>query len=304
MISTTTWLITISVLSAVIIFDLILAVIHRNRETSHREAVSWTLFYVTAALIFGFFLPNWAPEEYRKEFLAGWLTEYSLSVDNLFVFIILLASLKIKKESQQLVLLLGILIAIVLRIILIFAGVALVTRFTWVFFFFGAFLIFTAYKLINEKSEVENDEAKLVIFLRKRGLGNFGIALIALGITDLIFALDSIPAILGLTTSTYVVITANIFALMGLRQLYFLLSGLMQRLKYLGVGLSIILAWIGVKLVNHALHKNELPFINGGEHVELIPEISTELSLAVIIVTLIVTTVASLLVTREKQEKN
>ena len=288
MISTTTWLVTIAVLGAVIIFDLILAVIHRNRETSHREAVSWTLFYVTAALIFGFFLPNWAPEEYRKEFLAGWLTEYSLSVDNLFVFIILLASLKIKKESQQLVLLLGILIAIVLRIILIFAGVALVTRFTWVFFFFGAFLIFTAYKLINEKSEVENDEAKLVTFLRKRGLGNFGIALIALGITDLIFALDSIPAILGLTTSTYVVITANIFALMGLRQLYFLLQGLMDRLIHLSRGLAFILAFIGVKMVLEALH-------GIGVHV---PEISLELSLGVIISTLVITAITSLIATR------
>jgi tellurite resistance protein TerC len=292
-ISTTAWLITISVLSAVIIFDLILAVIHRNRETSHREAVSWTLFYVTAALIFGFFLPNWAPEEYRKEFLAGWLTEYSLSVDNLFVFIILLASLKIKKESQQLVLLLGILIAIVLRIILIFAGVALVTRFTWVFFFFGAFLIFTAYKLINEKSEVENDEAKLVTFLRKRGLGNFGIALIALGITDLIFALDSIPAILGLTTSTYVVITANIFALMGLRQLYFLLQGLMDRLIHLSRGLAFILAFIGVKMVLEALH-------GIGVHV---PEISLELSLGVIISTLVITAITSLLATRNSGPK-
>jgi tellurite resistance protein TerC len=287
-ISTTTWLVTIAVLGAVIIFDLILAVIHRNRETSHREAVSWTLFYVTAALIFGFFLPNWAPEEYRKEFLAGWLTEYSLSVDNLFVFIILLVSLKIKKESQQLVLLLGILIAIVLRIILIFAGVALVTRFTWVFFFFGAFLIFTAYKLINEKSEVENDEAKLVTFLRKRGLGNFGIALIALGITDLIFALDSIPAILGLTTSTYVVITANIFALMGLRQLYFLLQGLMDRLIHLSRGLAFILAFIGVKMVLEALH-------GIGVHV---PEISLELSLGVIISTLVITAITSLIATR------
>ena len=288
MISTTTWLVTIAVLGAVIVFDLILAVVHRNKETSHREALSWTLFYVAAALIFGFLLPNWAPDEYRKEFLAGWITEYSLSVDNLFVFIILLASLKIKKESQQLVLLLGSLIAIILRIILIFAGVALVTRFTWIFFFFGAFLIFTAYKLINEKSEVENDEAKLVTFLRKRGLGNFGIALIALGITDLIFALDSIPAILGLTTSTYVVITANIFALMGLRQLYFLLQGLMDRLIHLSRGLAFILAFIGVKMVLEALH-------GIGVHV---PEISLELSLSVIISTLVITAITSLVATR------
>ena len=268
---------------------MVLAIFHRKRETSQREALSWTLFYVIAALIFGYLLPNWAPQAFRKEFLAGWLTEYSLSVDNLFVFIILLASLKIKKESQQLVLLLGILIAIFLRIILIFAGVALVTRFTWVFFFFGAFLIFTAYKLINEKSEVENDEAKLVTFLRNRGLGNFGIALIALGITDLIFALDSIPAILGLTTSTYVVITANIFALMGLRQLYFLLQGLMDRLIYLSRGLAFILAFIGVKMILEALHGN-------GVHV---PEISLELSLGVIISTLIIAGVTSLFATRK-----
>jgi tellurite resistance protein TerC len=288
MISSTEWLITISVLGAVIVFDLILAIARRNKETTSREALGWTLFYVAAALAFGFLLPNWAPQEYRKEFIAGWLTEYSLSVDNLFVFIILLANLKIKKESQQLVLLYGIMIAIVLRVILIFLGVALVTRFTWVFFFFGAFLIFTAYKLVNEKEEVEGDEAKLVAFLRKRGFSNFGIALIALGITDLIFALDSIPAILGLTTSSYVVITANIFALMGLRQLYFLLQGLMDRLIHLSRGLAFILAFIGVKMVLHAIHSL-------GVHV---PEISLELSLGVIITTLTVTAITSLYATR------
>ena len=288
MISSTEWQITIGVLGAVIIFDLILAILHRHKETTPKEALSWTLFYVVAAIAFGYFLPQWAPPEYRKEFIAGWLTEYSLSVDNLFVFIILLTTMKIKKEQQQLVLLLGILIAIVLRVILIFAGVALVTRFTWVFFFFGAFLIFTAYKLVNEKENVEEDEAKIVKFLRKRGFSNFAIALIALGITDLIFALDSIPAILGLTTSTYVVITANIFALMGLRQLYFLLQGLMDRLIHLSRGLASILAFIGVKMVLHALHSI-------GVHV---PEISLELSLAVIITTLTVTAATSLFATR------
>jgi len=288
MISSTEWLVTIGILGTVIILDLILAVVRRNKETTPREALSWTLFYVVAAIAFGYFLPQWAPAEYRKEFIAGWLTEYSLSVDNLFVFIILLTSLKIKKESQQLVLLLGIMIAIVLRIILIFLGVALVTRFTWVFFFFGAFLIFTAYKLIEEKENVEEEEAKLVSFLRNRGFSNFGIALIALGVTDLIFALDSIPAILGLTTSTYVVITANIFALMGLRQLYFLLQGLMDRLIHLSRGLSFILAFIGVKMILHALHSI-------GLHV---PEVSLELSLGVIVLTLVVTAVTSLAATR------
>lgn len=289
MISSTEWLVTVGVLGAVIIFDLILAIARRNKETTSREALSWTLFYVVAAIAFGYLLPNWAPQEYRKEFIAGWLTEYSLSVDNLFVFIILLANLKIKKESQQLVLLYGIMIAIVLRVILIFLGVALVTRFTWVFFFFGGFLIFTAYKLVNEKEEVEGDEAKLVTFLRKRGFSNFGIALVALGVTDLIFALDSIPAILGLTTSSYVVITANIFALMGLRQLYFLLQGLMDRLIHLSRGLAFILAFIGVKMVLHAIHSL-------GVHV---PEVSLELSLAVIITTLTVTAITSLYATRK-----
>jgi tellurite resistance protein TerC len=289
LISSTEWLVTVGVLGAVIVFDLILAIARRNKETTSREALGWTLFYVVAAIAFGYLLPNWAPHEYRKEFIAGWLTEYSLSVDNLFVFIILLANLKIKKESQQLVLLYGIMIAIVLRVILIFLGVALVTRFTWVFFFFGGFLIFTAYKLVNEKEEVEGDEAKLVGFLRKRGFSNFGIALVALGVTDLIFALDSIPAILGLTTSSYVVITANIFALMGLRQLYFLLQGLMDRLIHLSRGLAFILAFIGVKMVLHAIHSL-------GVHV---PEVSLELSLAVIITTLTVTAITSLYATRK-----
>jgi tellurite resistance protein TerC len=289
LISSTEWLITLVVLGTVIVFDLILAIVRRHKDTTPREALGWTLFYVLAAMAFGYLLPQWAPAEYRKEFFAGWLTEYSLSVDNLFVFIILLASLKIKKESQQLVLLLGILIAIVLRAILIFLGVALVTKFSWVFFFFGGFLIFTAYKLVNEKEEVEGDEAKLVSFLRKRGVSNFGIALIALGVTDLIFALDSIPAILGLTTSSYVVITANIFALMGLRQLYFLLQGLMDRLIHLSRGLAFILAFIGIKMVLHALHEQ-------GVHV---PEVSLELSLAVIISTLTVTAITSLAATRK-----
>ena len=292
MISSTEWLVTIGILGTVIILDLILAVVRRNKETTPREALGWTLFYVLAAIAFGYLLPHWAPAEYRKEFIAGWLTEYSLSVDNLFVFIILLTSLKIKKESQQLVLLLGIMIAIVLRVILIFLGVALVTRFTWVFFFFGAFLIFTAYKLIEEKKNVEEEEAKLVSFLRNRGFSNFGIALIALGVTDLIFALDSIPAILGLTTSSYVVITANIFALMGLRQLYFLLQGLMDRLIHLSRGLSFILAFIGVKMILHALHSI-------GLHV---PEVSLELSLGVIITTLTVTAITSLVATRNVEK--
>jgi tellurite resistance protein TerC len=289
MISTTEWMITVAVLGAVIIFDLTLAILRRNKVTTFKESISWTLIYVTAAIIFGLLLPQWAGQEARAEFFAGWLTEYSLSVDNIFVFIILLSTLKVKKESQQLVLLLGILIAIVLRVILIFLGVALVSRFSFMFYLFGAFLLLTAYKLINEKENVEEDEAKIVKFLRKRGWSTFAIALVSLGITDLLFALDSIPAILGLTTNSYIVVTANVFALMGLRQLYFLLSGLMSRLVYLSRGLSFILAFIGVKMILEALHGN-------GVHT---PEVTLEISLGVIVITLMVTTVTSLMATKD-----
>lgn len=294
MISSTEWLITVAVLGAMILIDMSFAILRRNRETTSREALGWTFFYIAAAVAFGLLMPRWASTEMRKEFFAGWLTEYSLSVDNIFVFIILIATLKIKKESQQLVLLYGIMIAIVLRVILIFLGVALVTRFTSMFYLFGGFLIFTAYKLINEKEEVEKEESKLVTFLRNRGLSSFTIGLIALGVTDLIFALDSIPAILGLTTSSYVVISANIFALMGLRQLYFLLQGLMDRLIYLSRGLSFILAFIGVKMILEALHGN-------GVHV---PEVSLEVSLGVIVLTLAVTAATSLLATRGKKSSS
>jgi tellurite resistance protein TerC len=290
-ISSTEWLLTVGVLAAVIVFDLALAIVRRNKETTTKEALSWTLFYIAAAIAFGTLMPRWTSDQLRTEFFAGWLTEYALSVDNIFVFIILMATLKVKKESQQLVLLCGIMIAIVLRAILIFAGVALVSRFTSAFYFFGAFLIFTAWKLINEKEEVEEDEGKLITFLRNRGLSTFAIALIALGVTDLVFALDSIPAILGLTTSSYVVITANIFALMGLRQLYFLLQGAMDRLVHLGRGLSFILAFIGVKMILHALHENGVNT----------PEVSLQVSLTVIVSALAITALTSLYATRSKE---
>ncbi len=290
MITSTEWLLTVGGLAVLIVFDLTMAILRRNKETTTKEAISWTLFYIAAAIVFGLLMPRWTSDQLRTEFFAGWLTEYALSVDNIFVFIILISTLKVKKESQQLVLLFGILVAIVLRVILIFAGVALVSRFTSAFYLFGAFLIFTAWKLINEKEEVEEDEGKLITFLRNRGLSTFAIALIALGFTDLVFALDSIPAILGLTTSSYVVITANIFALMGLRQLYFLLQGAMDRLVHLGRGLSFILAFIGTKMILHALHEN-------GVHV---PEVSLEVSLTVIVATLAITTLTSLYATRDK----
>jgi len=288
LISAHVWIFTIALLAAIIIFDLSLAIIRRNKETSFIEALSWTVLYIGAAVGFGIFMPHWTNDAMQEEFFAGWLTEYALSVDNIFVFIILLASLKVKKESQQLVLLLGILLTIAIRGLLIPIGATLVSRFSSVFYIFGAFLIYTAWKLIKEDGEEEFEEGKVITVLKKRGLSTFSIALIALGITNLVFSLDSIPAIFGLTHSAYIVTTANVFALMGLRQLYFLLEGLLTRLIYLSKGLSFILAFIGVKMILEALHGNGVE----------VPEISLELSLGVIVLTLVITAVASLSATR------
>jgi tellurite resistance protein TerC len=290
LITTTEWIFTIGFLAAVIIFDLSFAIIRRNKTTTFVEASFWTALYIGFAIGFGIFLPHWASEELQKEYFAGWLTEYALSVDNIFVFIILLANLKVQKEKQQLVLLLGILLTIGIRALLIPLGATVVSHFSSVFYAFGAFLIYTAYKLLHEEEEVEYEEGKVVAILKKRGLSTFSIALIALGLANLVFSLDSIPAIFGLTHSAYIVTTANIFALMGLRQLYFLLEGLLNRLIYLSRGLSFILAFIGVKMILEALHGNGVE----------VPEISLEISLGVIVLTLVVTAVTSLAATRDK----
>jgi tellurite resistance protein TerC len=292
MITTTEWIFTIGFLAAVIIFDLTFAIIRRNKTTSFFEASFWTALYVGFAIGFGIFLPHWANDELQKEYFAGWLTEYALSVDNIFVFIILLANLKVQKEKQQLVLLLGILLTIGIRALLIPLGATVVSHFSSVFYAFGAFLIYTAYKLINEEEEVEYEEGRVVSVLKKRGLSTFSIALIALGLANLVFSLDSIPAIFGLTHSAYIVTTANIFALMGLRQLYFLLEGLLTRLIYLSRGLSFILAFIGVKMILEALHGSGFD----------VPEVSLEISLGVIVLTLIVTAITSLAATRDNAE--
>lgn len=296
--STTTWLVTIGILSAIIAFDLVLAILRRNKETSMGEAAIWTVIYVSAAIVFGYFMPNWTPgETAQKEFFAGWLTEYALSVDNIFVFVIILSRLQIEKTKQQLVLLLGIIIALVLRGIFIAAGTVIITRFSSAFFIFGAFLIYTAYKLLREdgKEEEEPEDSRIIKFMRSKGASSFTIALITLGITDLVFALDSIPAIFGITKDPYIVVTANIFALMGLRQLYFLLQGLLSRLVYLSKGLSIILAFIGVKMFFEAFHGIGIDEIVGVK----VPHVSIEFSLGVIVATLLITTVASLTTTRK-----
>ena len=295
--SLTVWEVTIAALLAVLAFDLALAVIRRNKETSIREAAAWTIFYVSAAIAFGYSLGIWSTTQARGEFFAGWITEYSLSVDNLFIFILILARFKIDKTKQQLVLLIGIIMALILRGIFIALGSAAISRFSWVFYIFGAFLLYTAYKLINESGEKEWKEGKVITWFRKKGASPLTIVLVAIAFTDLIFALDSIPAIFGLTKDPYIVFTANAFALMGLRQLYFLLGGLMNKLIYLTQGLAIILGFIGVKLIIEAIH-------GGGTHKILgveIPEISTQFSLAVIVGTLVTTTIASLIVSSKSK---
>ena len=301
-ISTANWIITISALAIIIGLDFAWAVALRKKDTSMREATAWSIFYVSLAIAFGLFLSQWLTPREQQEFFAGWLTEYSLSFDNLFVFVLILTRLKIDKQKQQLALLIGILIALVLRIIAITLGKAAIERFEWVFFIFGAFLIYTAVQLFLEsahKDEAEEEDSKLVQFLQRRGLKPFTIALLALGMTDLLFALDSIPAIFGLTENVYIVITANIFALMGLRQLYFLIGGLMSRLVYIGKGLSAILAFIGFKLLFHAFHAVGVHEI-GGWH---IPEVTITQSLIVIVSCIGLATVASLISTREKNSK-
>jgi tellurite resistance protein TerC len=288
----TVWEVTIAGLLLVLAIDLTLAVLRRHIETSFKEAAAWTIFYVCAAIAFGWSLGQWSTEQARSEFFAGWITEYSLSVDNLFIFILILARLKIAKSKEQLVLLIGIIMALVLRGIFIVLGAAVIDRYTWVFFIFGAFLLFTAYKLIGEDDHKEWKEGKLILWLKARGSSPVTIALIALAFTDLVFALDSIPAIFGLTKDPYIVFTANVFALMGLRQLYFLIGGLMNRLIYLTKGLSIILAFIGVKLIIEAFHGIGIHILFGFD----IPHITTQFSLTVIVGTLVTTTIASLIV--------
>ena len=295
--STAVWLITLGILSLVIIMDLMIAIARRNKETTITEAGIWTLIYVAAALAFGYLMNNWTTDpNSQKEFFAGWLTEYALSVDNIFVFVIILARFQIERTKQQLVLLLGIIIALVLRGGFIAAGSAILEKFSSAFFIFGAFLIFTAYKMFSEDSEEEEyKEDRIVTFLRSKGASTFTIALISLGFTDLIFALDSIPAIFGITRDPYIVVCANIFALMGLRQLYFLIQGLLQRLIFLSKGLSFILAFIGTKMIIEA-------FYGAGVHDLLglaLPHITIEVSLGVILASLIVTGVASLTATRK-----
>lgn len=311
------WGITIAVILGMLLFDYVFHV-RKAHEPALKEAAIWSAIYVGAALLFGVFvLWHWGPT-YGGEYFAGYITEKALSVDNLFVFLIIIASFKVPREDQQKVLLFGITFALVARTAFIFIGAAALNALAWLFYIFGLFLILTAIKLIlaELKHEDSEDEANnFIIRLAKRFIPTTDyydgdklftvengkkvmtpmlLVMVAIGGTDILFAFDSIPAIFGLTQETYLVFAAVAFSLMGLRQLYFLIDGLLDRLIYLSWGLAIILGFIGYKLIVHALHENDLPFINGGQAVHFPPEVTIGQSLTVIVGVLILTVLLSL----------
>ena len=311
-----TWVWFATIALAVVVFAIDVFVIARRPHVPSTREVSTALGgYVGAAVLCGLGIWYFSGLQYAGEYFAGWLTEYSLSVDNLFIFLLIMAKFSVPEKYQQSALMIGIIIAVVLRGIFIAVGAAAIENYTWVFYLFGAFLIYTAVKLARE-GESDDDEYEENRFMRfverrfpatqsyhgtklfilengKRLATPMFIVIVALGTTDLLFALDSIPAIYGLTKEPYLVLTANIFALMGLRQLYFLIGGLLKRLVYLSLGLAVLLAFIGIKLLLHALHTNEVPFLNGGKPFD-VPEIPIGVSLGAIVVILGITTVASL----------
>lgn len=314
------WFEAASLAALILLLAVDLAIVGRRPHVpSMKESGIWVGFYVALALVFGLIMLAVGGTAPAGEFYAGWLTEYSLSVDNLFVFVIIMSRFAVPKKHQQMVLMVGIIIALVLRGAFILAGAAILEQFVWVFYLFGAFLIYTAIKLVAGDDDEEEFKENVAIRLLRRVLPvskeydgakirtvvdgkklftPMLVVFVAIGSTDLLFALDSIPAIFGLTKDPFIVFTANIFALMGLRQLYFLLGGLLERLVYLPIALAVILGFIGVKLILEALHTNTLPFINGGEHVAWAPEIPIWLSLAVILGSIAIATVASLAKTR------
>ncbi|MGW0117306.1 TerC family protein [Streptomyces sp. NPDC003327] len=315
-VSMTMWVLTILGLCALIGADFFIG--RKPHDVSVKEAGIWTVVWIVLAVLFGVGLMFFGTSQAAGEFFAGYITEKSLSVDNLFVFVLIMAKFAVPTHLQQRVLLIGVLIALVLRAIFIAAGAAIIASFSWVFYIFGAFLIYTAWKLIQEaRSDEEEDdfeENRLLksvekkfgvadryhgtkLFIRvngKRVLTPLMVVMLAIGTTDVLFALDSIPAIFGLTQDPYIVFTANAFALMGLRQLYFLIGGLLKKLVHLSYGLSVILGFIGVKLVLHALHES-------GVHV---PEISIPFSLTVICGVLIVTTITSLIASKRQAQRD
>ncbi|MGP3535810.1 TerC family protein [Microbacterium sp. RD1] len=311
------WLLTIAVTIAFFVFEFF-AHVRKPHEPTARESALWSAFYIGLALLFGVGIGLVSGWGYGGEYFAGYLTEKALSIDNLFVFLLVMTGFAVPKIYQQKVLLIGIVIALVMRGIFIAVGATLIENFSWVFYLFGALLLFLAYRQAFAHGESNPADGRFMRWVRrhlpvtdeyredkltirrggKRLVTPMFLVIIAIGFVDLIFAVDSIPAIYGLTEEAYIVFTANAFALMGLRQLYFLLGGLLERLVYLAQGLAVILAFIGVKLVLHALHVNELPFINGGEPVLWAPEIPIWFSLLFIAGTIAVATIASLAKTR------
>jgi tellurite resistance protein TerC len=314
-------IISMIVLVGILLAD-VLIIFKRPHIPSAKESTAWVAFYAGLAIIFGIILWQLFGADKATEFYAGWLTEYSLSIDNLFVFVIIMSRFSVPKKYQQEVLMVGVVLALILRGIFILVGAALIESFSAVFYIFGAFLLYTAYhQAFRSAEEDEETESKLIVWLRKRitvskdfdgakirtsvdGKRMFTpmlVVFIAIAATDVMFAFDSIPAIFGITTDPFIVFTANIFALMGLRQLYFLLGGLLDKLEYLKYGIAFILAFIGVKLVSHAMHVNELPFINGGKHIDWAPEISTNTSLLVIVGAIVVSAAASLIAAKRRE---
>lgn len=312
------------VLTLILLADVLL-IFKRPHIPSAKESTLWVLFYAALAVVFGVVLWQLFGADKSTEFFAGWLTEYSLSIDNLFVFVIIMTRFAVPKKYQQEVLMVGVVLALILRGIFILVGAALIESFSAIFYIFGAFLLYTAWhQAFRSHDDEEETESKLIVWLRKRvevsedydgakirtvvnGKKMFTpmlVVFIAIAATDVMFAFDSIPAIFGITQDPFIVFTANVFALMGLRQLYFLLGGLLDKLEYLKYGIAFILAFIGVKLVAHAMHVNELPFINGGQHIEWAPEIPTTVSLGVIVSAIVISAVASIVAARYKDKQS
>jgi len=311
------WIITIAITIAFFIFEFF-AHVRTPHEPTIGESARWSAFYIGLALLFGVGIGLVSGWHFGGEYFAGYLTEKALSIDNLFIFLIVMSGFAVPKQYQQKVLMIGIIIALIMRGAFIAVGATLIQNYSWIFYIFGALLLVLAYRQAFASHESDPATGRVVKFARrilpitdeyhgdrisvkidgKRFFTPMLLTIVAIGFIDLIFAVDSIPAIYGLTNEAYIVFTANAFALMGLRQLYFLIGGLLERLVYLAQGLAVILAFIGVKLVLHALHVNELPFINGGKSVDWAPEIPIWFSLLFIGLTITVATVLSLCKTK------
>ena len=322
------WLALAAIILTMIAVDIV-GHVKTPHEPTMREAAWWSVGYVAVAVVFGLIVTGVWGGEYGEEYFAGYITEKSLSIDNLFVFVIMISSFRVPRKYQQEVLLAGIVIALVLRLLFILAGAALIENFSWVFYLFGAWLLWTAIAQAREGVEKpeEHDDgytpSRFVTLVSRmipmtdgfvggklvhRHAGRTMITplllcVIAIGTADVMFAVDSIPAIYSLTAEPYLVFAANAFSLLGLRQLYFLIDGLLDRLVYLHYGLAAILGFIGLKLINHALHTNEVPFINGGRHWDVIAEPSISASLGFIVVTILITVIASVLASRRSRSK-